>query len=325
MSTARQHGYGWKPGLPDQRDLILRYSSQQRREAANQPVDLRLSGFLPDIWDQGQLGSCVSHGVGRAYSYDVAKQGGEKNFNPSRLFLYYGGRVIEGTVNEDSGLTIADGVKSLNMYGAPPSVDWPYDISKFTQKPPSIAYTDGAARQAAKYARVPQTVQDMTATLVAGYPIVIGFTVYDSFESDQVASTGVVPMPAPGERVLGGHCVTVVGVGVDVAGQPVDDGRWLCANSWGTSWGAAGFFTFPKAYLTNTGLSDDFWVVQQVESPDPTPNPPTPGPQPDVIDAALIAGLDPWARKKGLTTCMRQKVTDHAVDAYELWKTNRGY
>lgn len=322
MSNPR-HGYGWKPALPDQRNLRLRFGRLQLGTAAAQ-VDLRSSGYLPDVWDQGQLGSCVSHGVGAAYSFDVAKQGGARNYDPSRLFIYYNGRVSEGTVGQDSGLTITDGAKALAASGAPPSSDWPYDISKYTIKPPKQAYTDGQTTRAVKYAQVGQTVAEMQACLTAGYPIIIGFTVYSSFESDQVAATGVVPMPSQGEQVLGGHCVLVVGYGVNVDGAPVNDGRWLCRNSWGTSWGKFGHFTFPQAYLTSGSLSSDFWVVQQVSSPDPTPTPPTPQPTPvDALDAALVAGMDPWANSKVLWS--RLTKAGRARNAYVTWRQAKGY
>ena len=71
-----------------------------------------------------------------------------------------------------------------------------------------------------------------------------GFDVYDSFESDTVAATGIVPMPGPDESCLGGHCVYCVGY---------DDGNlsFLCVNSWGNGWGQKGLFQMPYAYLTD--------------------------------------------------------------------------
>lgn len=259
-------GYGWKPSLPDQRDLRHNFLGAP---VADQ-VDLRDSGKLPPIWDQGQLGSCVSHGVAGAYCYDA---GEGATFDPSRLFLYYNGRVIEGTVDEDSGLTCADGIKALAKYGLAPASDWPYDINQFTEQPPKQAYDDGILREATKYARVDQTAQAMQACLTAGTPIVVGFTVYESFESDAVARTGDVPMPGKREQVLGGHCVLVVGYIVR-EGQPV----WICRNSWGDGWGDHGYFYMPQKYLLSASLSDDFWTVQAVSSPDPTPVPPQPTP-----------------------------------------------
>lgn len=308
--------YGFKPSLPDQRDRVLRFTAAQRRATAAS-VDLRSTGYLPDVWDQGDLGACVPHGEGAAYAFDVAKQGGPPNFKPSMLFVYYCGRTLENTVNSDSGLTITDGTKSLNRWGCPPDSDWPYDISKFTQKPPPQAFADGASRQSVKYARVPGTVADMQACLTAGYPIVIGFTVYESFESAAVAATGVVPMPGQGESVLGGHCVLAVGY------QP--DGTWICRNSWGVDWGIDGYFTFPQQYLTNPNLASDFWTVQQVESPDPTPTPPQPSPTPapDPMDAALITAADPWADSRNVWSKFTK--AGKAREGYDTWKTAKQY
>ena len=32
------------------------------------------------------------------------------------------------------------------------------------------------------------------------FPVILGFTVYESFESDAVAASGIVPMPGAGEQ-----------------------------------------------------------------------------------------------------------------------------
>lgn len=295
---------------------MLRFTAAQQKATATS-VDLRSTGYLPDVWDQSTLGACTAHGSGAAYSFDLAKQGSEQNFTPSRLFIYYSARLIENTVGSDSGATIADVVKGVNKYGCPPETDWAYDISQYTAKPPQQAYTDGAERQSVKYARVPQTVVDMQACLTAGWPVVVGFTVYESFESVTVASTGVVPMPSPNESTLGGHCVLLVGY------QP--DGTWILRNSWGADWGQQGYFTMPQQYLTNPNLASDFWFVSQVESPDPSPIPPGPSPTPvpDAVDAALIAGMDPWADSKSIWSHITR--AGRARDSYDQWKHLRGY
>ncbi len=191
-----------------------------------------------------------------ALEFDQIKQS-LPTFVPSRLFIYYNERAMEHTIATDSGAQIRDGIKSVGTIGAPPESDWPYVVANFAEKPPVNAFKDAPLGKALQYQRVPQVLNQMKGCLASGYPFVFGFTVYESFESAQVAQTGVAPMPAPNEQVLGGHAV--VAVGYDDASQ-----RFIIRNSWGDAWGMKGYFTFPYAYLTDSNLSDDFWTVQMV-------------------------------------------------------------
>lgn len=324
--TKARHALGWKPSVKDIRDYRLRFAST---DPVAVEVDLWDTGFMPDIWDQDALGSCVPNGVERAYSFDLEKQGGTDNFIGSRLFVYYNGRDIEGTISEDSGLTITDGVKALNQYGTPPETDWPYVISKFKTKPPAKAYTNGKLRVAAKYARVTQTQLAMQQCLTAGYPIVIGFSVYESFESAAVAMNGIVPMPKKSEQLLGGHCVVVTGYKM-ISGLLY----WICDNSWGEGWGDKGRFYMPVGYLTNSNLADDFWVIQAVTSPDPTPTPPTPDPTPTPIPVPPAptpvpptpsnVDVDYWASIKDWAFARHVTSNKRAAKAAQAWAKVKG-
>jgi C1A family cysteine protease len=182
-----------------------------------------------------------------------------QDFVPSRLFIYYNERVIEGTVNSDSGAQIRDGIKAVASQGVCPEQEWPYDISKFTQKPSIQAYSDALTDKAVSYQSLVADLNQMRGCLASGYPFILGFTVYESFESQAVAQTGHAPMPAPGERAVGGHAV--VAVGYDDASQ-----WFLVRNSWGTGWGMAGYFTMPYTYLIQPGLASDFWTIRVVGS-----------------------------------------------------------
>ena len=97
----------------------------------------------------------------------------------------------------------------------------------------------------------------MKGCLASGYPFVFGFTVYQSFESKEVATTGQAPMPTSSEKAVGGHAV--MAVGYDDSQQ-----RFTVRNSWGTGWGAAGYFTLAYPYLIQSNLSDDFWTIRVV-------------------------------------------------------------
>lgn len=254
-------GLGWKKSPTDTRDF---YVKPDKKLFYPSSVDLRKTNFMPRVWDQGALGSCTAFASSGAYSYDLEKQGGMSNYRPSQLFVYYNTRMIEGTIDEDSGAYTRDAIKSLNKYGAPANASWPYNIKLYTEKPPSDVYSEGVSKTALTYARVARNTRALKAVLAKGYPFVVGIEVYESFESDTANSTGMIPVPATStEEYLGGHCILVVGYKL-INGKL----HWICRNSWGRYWGDLGYFYLPEIYLTSD-LAHDFWVVYSVSSPDP--------------------------------------------------------
>jgi C1A family cysteine protease len=248
-------GYGWNPDIPDGRDVMY---AAPMEVLAKLPAKVDLRDQCPDVYDQGQLGSCTANAIGAALEFDQMKQK-EEAFVPSRLFIYYNERAIEGTVDSDSGAQIRDGVKSVNKQGAAPEEpDWPYDIDKFREKPPKQAYDDAKEHQAIRYQRLTQTLGQLKGCLASGFPFLFGFVVYESFESQEVAQTGEAPLPRAGEKQLGGHAVLAVG-------YEEDQQRFIVRNSWGPDWGMKGFFTMPYPYLLQGTLSSDFWTIRSVE------------------------------------------------------------
>ncbi|HVW29773.1 MAG TPA: C1 family peptidase [Polyangiaceae bacterium] len=251
--------YGWTPDLPDHRDLT--YAAPLTALKSLPPkVDLRAK--CPEVYDQGQLGSCTANAIAGAMEFELMKEKARKVFVPSRLFIYYNEREIEGSVREDSGAQIRDGIKSVNKLGAPPEDLWKYSDKNpgpFQKKPTKTVYVQAAKHQVTSYQRVPRVLAQFKGCLASGYPFVFGFTVYTAFESDAVAKTGKLDMPGSDEEVVGGHAVLAVGYD-DTAD------RFIVRNSWGTSWGKKGYFTMPYSYLLEQNLSDDFWTIRTVEA-----------------------------------------------------------
>jgi C1A family cysteine protease len=252
--------FGWIPDLPDHRDLLF---AAPRAVLQKLPPKVNLTAKCPAIWDQGEIGSCTANAIGAAIEFDRLKQKLHP-IMPSRLFIYYNERVMENTVNEDSGAMIRDGIKSVAKQGVCSEKLWPYDPTPYppnphlTREPTAACYKQALKHTAVRYERVSRNLSQMKGCLAAGYPFVIGFTVYESFESDEVAQTGEAPMPSPPESVVGGHAVLAVGY---------DDreNRFRMRNSWGTKWGMKGYFTMPYAYLLDENLSDDFWQITLVK------------------------------------------------------------
>lgn len=245
-----KHRYNWIPDLPDIRDHTYAVS---RTAAAVRPQKVDLRKFCSPIEDQGDIGSCTGNAIVGALEFLEWKAG--KHVDLSRLWVYYQERVIERDVRQDSGAMIRDGVKSCAKLGVCTEALWPYDTGKFAKKPPLVAYTDAGNRKIREYVRVVD-LPSMLARLAEGFPVVFGFTVYESFESDSVARTGFVNLPGQNEAMLGGHAV--LAVGYDDKMQ-----RVTARNSWGPKWGMAGYFTLPYAYLNNRNLSDDFWTIRK--------------------------------------------------------------
>jgi C1A family cysteine protease len=245
--------YGWTPDLPDHRDHLFAAPFAVLQQL---PTSVDLRKQCPPVYDQGELGSCTANAIGAAMEFERMKQGSQ-DFMPSRLFIYYNERVMEGTVASDSGAQIRDGIKSVGAQGVCPESEWPYDIAQFATEPGPQCYADAIKDKAVLYQRLSHNLNQMKGCLASGYPFVFGFTVYDSFESQDVAKTGVAPMPQTGEQTLGGHAVLAVGY---------DDGqqRFIVRNSWGTGWGMQGYFTLPYAYLIDSNLADDYWTIRLV-------------------------------------------------------------
>ena len=246
--------YGWIPDLPDHRDHLY---AAPMEVVAKLPAKADLRPQCPPVYDQGQLGSCTANAIGAAFEFGLLKEK-KADFMPSRLFIYYNERAMEGTVKSDSGAQIRDGIKSIAKQGVCPEKDWPYVIAKFTAKPPAKTYKEALKNQALSYSRLTQSLSQLKGCLASGYPFVFGITVYESFESQEVAKSGNVPMPASHDKALGGHAI--LAVGYDDANQ-----RFIIRNSWGPGWGQKGYFTLPYAYVIDSDLASDFWTVRIVE------------------------------------------------------------
>ena len=254
-----KRNYGWKKAPPDARDYKLKTSNPMIYNTLASFTDL--SPLVPEVLDQGQTSSCTAHALTMATRIARIKQG-LSDIKLSRLFVYYNERLIEGTTGEDSGAMIRDVAKVLHTDGAPAETDWPFDVSQLTVHPSDQAYKDAVHDEINNYFTVDQTLNELKLCLFEGYPIVFGASIFNEFESDAIAKTGIVPMPTNNSISAGGHAILIVGY--DDSTQ-----RFKVLNSWSDQWGDKGYCYFPYEYITNTELCSDFWTIRSVLPDDP--------------------------------------------------------
>ncbi len=261
---------GWHADRPDLRDKRMATVSQQT--APSKGALPNSTEWLPPIRDQQNQGSCTGFATRSAVQYK-RNANGETKLELSPRFIYFNGRLIEATTDQDAGCEIRDVIKGVAKLGVSTEKLCPYSDRVYRQRPSSAAYREGMTDQVTQYARVPQIngEHDRNAikhSILIGDPVVFGFTVYESFMSDTMADEGIMREPTGG--VDGGHAVWMV------AYDDNKDFGWTkggvkCGNSWGTDWGVAGangqrgFFWAPWRLIADTDWCDDLWSISVVK------------------------------------------------------------
>jgi C1A family cysteine protease len=271
---------GWLPDFPDFRDytphdepveqLLERVGVAEGLQAAPAiPAHVDLRPWFSPVENQGALGSCTANAGAGIVEYFERRAFG-RHVDASRLFLYKATRDLLGWTG-DTGAFLRTTMGALVLFGVPPEKYWPYVIAQYDKDPPAFCWAFAQSYQAINYYRLdpPVTPRDVLLGrikqhLAAGLPSMFGFTVYSSIA--QAGVTGKIPLPAKGEKVVGGHAI--VACGYDDAlqikntspGGPACKGAFMIRNSWGTGWGAAGYGWLPYDYVLS-GLAVDWWSL----------------------------------------------------------------
>lgn len=247
--------YGWRPSLPDPRDIRADPSEIPIRDEVDPRGD-----YMTPVYNQGHLGSCTANAV--AAAIDAARMvDGEDPIYPARLAIYWLERFLEhAPATEDRGAQGRDGFKAARKYGVVPESDWPYVDNKGTTEfstDPRTSPKWGTDHWILNrpYKSVSRSIVDLKRVLSNRQTIAFGFRVPASFESREMAETGIMAYPDPQDLTRDGHEVLAVGY---LRAQPH---YCLVRNSWGTDWGMAGYFLMPWVWLLEPGLTGDFRTI----------------------------------------------------------------
>lgn len=251
------------PTKPSWVKSVLSKLFPPKKETVVSAEVIDLMGDFGPVKDQGQLSACTGFGYAgyREYIYCKFYENEiDKTIPPeqaifSPLFQYYLERRLEGTIDQDNGAQMRTGCVVLNQFGIALETEDNYQPKNFEVAPTSQQLADASPYKLGTYGRVNIDIESLKSCIRSGFPIAAGILVYSSFESDAVATSGIVPMPNTStDQLLGGHCVLFGGF---------DDEKQLvkCRNSWGLQWGDNGNFYLPYAFIQNA-LVNDMWTLQ---------------------------------------------------------------
>ncbi len=275
-------GLGWLPDYPDFRDYTAHQSAMKTmlgRIGVDQPDKVRvpiatdLREWCSPIENQGTLGSCTANAAVGMVEYFERRAFG-KHIDGSRLFLYKTTRNMLHSTG-DTGAFLRSTMGALVLFGVPPEEYWPYVIEDFEKEPSAFCYAYAQNYQTINYYRLdpPGTtasnlLNQIKTNLSAGLPMMFGFTVYSSYTQSE--TTGKLPYPAAGEKIVGGHAIMAVGYDDNMkikntnTGSAETTGALLIRNSWGAEWGMAGYGWLPYNYVLK-GLAADWWSLLKNE------------------------------------------------------------
>ena len=246
LSTAnRRYGRLQPPAMPARRMLT-------RGLPAGVSLFKDLRHLCGPVKDQGNEGSCTGHAfssniewINRAYF--------KRQPILSPQYFYARELMATGDFPNDVGSDGLTGCEVSIAAGCCEISEYPYVAGKI------ISPTPAQDENAKQYALGAYHGVNGSLTAIScladptPWPVAIGFTVYESFESNEVARTGVMPIPGPDEQELGGHEVAGC-AGYDIGDVPTlrpagCPPAIFIQNSWGTGWGIGGRFWMPLAIL----------------------------------------------------------------------------
>jgi C1A family cysteine protease len=198
------------------------------------------------------------------------------SFMASAAFAYLTNLIADGNLGQDAGSTIHQTFVTMNSMGLCLDSQMPYeftDAADYTTPPTPEQYAAALVYKPGSYHSL-STLLDVKYSIASGYPVGIGINVYDSFEGDQLANTGFMPMPAATENLLGGHAQLILDFDDTIVFPDTSIGGVLVQNSWGADWGLSiqgridrGFYWMPYAFFNysdpnGNGLGvSDMWML----------------------------------------------------------------
>jgi len=263
MGEFKGHKLNCQPSRYDARDYnIFQLFACAGIAADSEPKEIDYRPMMPDVFDQGQRGSCVACAdAWTLKTYHELAQSDYPEGGLSAAFLYSMCKQVDGLPSTE-GTSIKAAMQILQKYGVCTEKVMPYSTlaSLPEGKVPSVsddAKANAETYKIASYARIcartdanrSQALAAMRLALKAG-PFVMALLVCENFEPDADGN-----LPLPNGTIRGGHAVGIVG------DQP-EKNRLILRNSWGTGWGENGYAYLPYEWLTTKNVDSGWYVYE---------------------------------------------------------------
>ncbi|MEO0108597.1 MAG: C1 family peptidase, partial [candidate division WOR-3 bacterium] len=203
-----------------------------------------LSSQMPPVGDQGMQGSCTAWGV--AYYHKTHLEWIEHHWDVTQTRYQFSPAFTYNQINGgvDQGSSVGDAFALLCEQGCASMADCPYNQNNATSWPSESAYSHALwyRSEAGYFVMLTDTtgLNQVKQLLNNGYSSVFAIFVWGNF--DEISRYGNIYCVS--DRTgsnRGGHVVTCVGYDDTLI---THDGRgaFKLVNSWGTGWGASGYF-----------------------------------------------------------------------------------
>ena len=254
--TSNTQGYGWVRDTPDFRDNF--WDIPESYDKSIDFVDLRKE--MGSITNQSVFNCAPVDAVSTLYKYKfskIAESNISTTFEPSRSFIYYNARQYYNSL-VDNGCSIRNTLKSFSKLGACSEHRFELNSRNINQKPTDDCYKNSKRHRVKTYQRLRQDIDCLKAALQNGEPFIFGCSVMSSFDSKEVSTSGIIPLPEDNDKPIAAHAMVAVG-------YDSNNRLFIVRNSWGESWGDNGYCYIPYDYILNESVCADFWIVHEIE------------------------------------------------------------
>ena len=232
--------------------------AREATAALPQVVDWRRNGgnFVTPVKDQAFCGSCVAFGTIAVLEsmVKIAARSPTLAVDLSEAHLYFCYGPDRGALPCPDGGWWPDDSFACLKTGVVDEIGFPYtDVDQPCRLGPDAT----SRRTTASNVVVLDRVSDMKRHLATVGPLAACFTTYEDFTFFYTGGVYRYHEETSGEYI-GGHCVAIVGY---------DDNQkcWIGKNSWGTEWGAGGYF---RIGYGEVGIDASMWgITGTVKSP----------------------------------------------------------